>query len=64
MMQESRIEEESQITLTGLVGFIRNTTRIGGQIGLLRTVGVTRMDTPVGGQTGLLGIAGVTGTVA
>jgi hypothetical protein len=51
-------------TLTELVGFARNMTRIGGQIGLLRTARVTGMDTRVGRQTRLLRIAGVTRTAA
>jgi hypothetical protein len=58
MLQESWIEEESQVTRTGLIGITRNTTRIGGQIGLFGTVGVTRMDTQVGGQTGYSGKMG------
>jgi hypothetical protein len=39
--QESWTEEESWVTLTRMTGFIGNTTRIGGQIGLLDTAGVT-----------------------
>jgi hypothetical protein len=66
MLQESRIEEESQVTLTGLLGTARVTgmdTQVGGQTGLLGTVGVTGMDTRVVGQTGLLRTAGVTRTM-
>jgi hypothetical protein len=59
MLQESRIEEKSWVTLTGLTGFTENTTRIGRHIGLLGTARVTRTDTLVGGQTGLLGTAGI-----
>jgi hypothetical protein len=39
--QESWTEEESRVTLTRMTGFIGNTTRIDGQIGLLDTAGVT-----------------------
>jgi hypothetical protein len=59
MLQESRPEENSRVTLTGFTG---NTTRIGRQIRLLGTAGVTGTDTRVGRQTRLLGIAGVTRT--
>jgi hypothetical protein len=59
MLQESRIEEESQITLTRLVGFAENTTQIGGQIGLLRAAGVIEMAARVNRQIGLLRSAGV-----
>jgi hypothetical protein len=34
MLQESWTEENNQVTLTGLTGFTRNTTRIGGEIGV------------------------------
>jgi hypothetical protein len=60
MLQESQTKEESWITLTGMPRFARNTTWIGGQIGLLSTTGVTRMDTWVNGQTRLLETARVT----
>jgi hypothetical protein len=53
MQQESRIEEESWVTQTGLTGY---TT----QIGLLRTAGVTGTAARVSRQIGLLGSAGVT----
>jgi hypothetical protein len=55
MLQESRTEEESRVTLTGLTGFTRNTTRIDEQIKLLGTVGVTRMVAQVSRQIRLLG---------
>jgi hypothetical protein len=61
MLQESKTEEESQVTLTGFAG---NMIRIGGQIRLLGIVVVTGMDTQVSGQIGLLGTAGVIGMVA
>jgi hypothetical protein len=59
-LQESRTEEESRITLTGLAGFVGNTTRIGGHIWLLRVAGVTRMVARVSRQIGSLGSARVT----
>jgi hypothetical protein len=45
MVQEPRIEEKSRVTPTRLAGFVRNTTRIDGQIMLLRIDGETGIDT-------------------
>jgi hypothetical protein len=42
MLQESRTEEKSQVTLTR---FDKNMTWIGGQIRLLGTAGVAKIDT-------------------
>jgi hypothetical protein len=47
MLQESRIEEKSRVTLTRLTGFTRNTTQIGGQTGLLKTARITGMEAQV-----------------
>jgi hypothetical protein len=60
MLQKWQIEEESRVTLTKLIGFTRNTTRISGQIGLLKIVSVTGMVAQVSRQIGLLGLARVT----
>jgi hypothetical protein len=60
MLQEPRTEDKSRVTLTELVGFTGNTTRISGQIGLLGTMGVTETDTWVDGWIRLLGIAWLT----
>jgi hypothetical protein len=60
MLQKWQTEEESQVTLTKLIRFTRNTTRIGGQIGLLKTVSVTGTVAQVSRQIGLLRLARVT----
>jgi hypothetical protein len=60
MLQKWQIEEESRVTLTKLIGFTRNTTRISGQIGLLKIVSVTGMVAQVSRQIGLLELARVT----
>jgi hypothetical protein len=68
MLQESRTEEESRITLTGLTGLLGTSrvigtdTRVGGQTRLLGTAGVTGMAAWVSRLFGLLGSAGVTET--
>jgi hypothetical protein len=62
MLQESRTEEESQITLTGLAEFVKNATRIGGQIGLLGAAEVSGMVARVSRQIGLLESTSITET--